>query len=48
VTTTDGSVVAIDVATLCVHSDTPGAGAIAASVRAALADAGITVRRPGA
>ncbi|MFN8631097.1 MAG: 5-oxoprolinase subunit PxpA [Chloroflexota bacterium] len=48
VTAIDGSVVAIDVATLCVHSDTPGAAAIAAAVRAALDEAGIAVRRPSA
>lgn len=47
VTAVDGTPVAIDVATLCVHSDTPGAGAIAAAVRAALERAGIAVRRPG-
>ena len=48
VTTVDGSVVDLTVATLCVHSDTPGAPAIAAAVRGALAEAGIDVRRPGA
>ena len=48
VATTDGSVIPMPVATLCVHSDTPGAPAIAAAVRAALAGAGIDIRRPGA
>jgi 5-oxoprolinase (ATP-hydrolysing) subunit A len=44
----DGTEVAIDVATLCVHSDTPRAAAIAAAVRAALLEAGVELRRPGA
>jgi len=48
VSATDGSVVDLAVATLCVHSDTPGAPAIAAAVRAALREAGMDVRRPGA
>lgn len=48
VTAIDGTVVPVAVATLCVHSDTPGAPAIAVAVRAALAQAGIDVRRPGA
>jgi UPF0271 protein len=47
-TAADGSRVALAVATLCVHGDTPGAPEIAAAVRAALAEAGIDVRRPGA
>ncbi len=48
VTAADGTPIAIAVATLCVHGDTPGAPGIAAAVRAALAEAGIDVRRPGA
>lgn len=43
----DGTQLAMTVQTLCVHSDTPGAPAIAAAVRAALAAAGVDVRRPG-
>jgi UPF0271 protein len=31
--------------TICVHGDSPGAGAVAAAVRRALADAGIVTRR---
>ncbi|MDP9398579.1 MAG: LamB/YcsF family protein [Actinomycetota bacterium] len=37
----DGSVVAVDAASLCVHGDSPGALAMARAVRAALADAGV-------
>ncbi|MCC6426409.1 MAG: LamB/YcsF family protein [Phycisphaerales bacterium] len=36
----------IDAPTICIHSDTPGSVAIAAAVRNALAEAGITVRAP--
>ncbi len=43
-TTSDGSRVAVPAGTLCIHGDTPGAPAIAAAVRRALADAGIEVR----
>ncbi|MBT0994157.1 LamB/YcsF family protein [Cellulomonas sp. DKR-3] len=39
----DGSDVALDVETVCVHSDTPGAVALARQVRAELASAGVTV-----
>lgn len=46
VTTATGEVLSIVAATLCVHGDTPGAPAIAAAVRDALAAAGIEVRRP--
>jgi UPF0271 protein len=48
VTAYDGSLVAIEVTTLCLHSDTPGAAANAAAVRDALEAAGVTLRRPGA
>jgi UPF0271 protein len=47
VTTSDGSRIAVDAGTLCIHGDTPGAPAIAAAVRRALAEAGVTVRSPG-
>jgi UPF0271 protein len=48
VLTSDESLVDVAVTTLCVHSDTPGAARIASAVRAALAEAGVDVRRPGA
>jgi UPF0271 protein len=40
----DGTFLELAVDTLCVHGDTPGASAIAAAVREALAEAGVTVR----
>jgi len=42
----DGSRLALDVETLCVHGDTPGALALARSVRAALEQAGIRLAAP--
>jgi len=45
-TAIDGAPVEVPAATLCVHSDTPGAAEIAAAVRRALADVGIEVRAP--
>ena len=39
----DGSVLTLWVDTLCIHGDSPGAVAIAAAVRTALADVGINV-----
>ncbi len=39
----DGSPVMLDATTLCVHSDSPGAAAIARHVRSALESAGVTV-----
>jgi 5-oxoprolinase (ATP-hydrolysing) subunit A len=39
----DGSNLAVDVASVCLHGDTPGAVALARAVRAALAEAGVTV-----
>lgn len=44
VTAVDGSVVELAPGSLCVHSDTPGAVAIATAVRAALAAEGVDVR----
>lgn len=41
---TDGTVVRLDVATLCIHGDTPGAHDSARTVRTALASAGVDVR----
>ncbi|MGZ4640355.1 MAG: LamB/YcsF family protein [Actinomycetes bacterium] len=40
----DGSVLRVQVASLCVHSDTPGAVTLATTVRAALEEAGVVVR----
>ncbi len=42
----DGSRVTLDPATLCIHSDTPGAGRLAAAARAALETAGVRVAAP--
>lgn len=42
----DGSVIAVEAASLCVHGDSPGAVAMARAVRAALDAAGIEVRAP--
>jgi UPF0271 protein len=39
----EGGPVAVTAATVCVHSDTPGAGAIGAAVRAAMDKAGVAV-----
>jgi UPF0271 protein len=44
VVTTDGSEVVVRADTLCIHGDSPGAAAIARSVRAALEAAGVTIR----
>lgn len=43
----DGSVVALDAETICVHGDTPGSDDLAAKIRAGLQDAGITVKAIG-
>jgi UPF0271 protein len=43
VTARDGSTLVLDVDTICVHGDTPDAAALAAAIRAALEQAGITV-----
>jgi UPF0271 protein len=47
VTAVDGSIVRIDLDTICVHSDTPGAADLAARLRAGLEAAGVTVRAIG-
>jgi UPF0271 protein len=39
----DGSTVRADVASICVHGDTPGAVELARAVRAALEQAGVTL-----
>jgi UPF0271 protein len=43
---TDGTPVFLDVQTICVHGDTPGAAALASRIRKALSDAGIQLRAP--
>lgn len=45
VTSADGVEIDLPVETLCIHGDTPGAVAVAAAVREALAAAGVEVRR---
>jgi len=42
----DGSVIQLDIDTLCVHGDTPGAASMAAWLRAGLTAAGVDVRAP--
>lgn len=46
VTAIDGSVVQLDIDTLCIHGDTPGAASLAAWIRAGLQSAGVDVRSP--
>jgi UPF0271 protein len=42
----DGSPVLLDIETLCVHGDTPGAAALASRIRKALTHAGVQVSAP--
>jgi len=42
----DGTRVPLDVQTICVHGDTPGATVLASRIRKALSDAGVQVRAP--
>ena len=44
----DGSRVALEVETICVHGDTPGAAVLAARIRKAVIDAGVSVLPVGA
>jgi UPF0271 protein len=44
----DGSRIALEIETICVHGDTPGAAMLASRIRAALVDAGISVLAVGA
>jgi len=44
----DGTTVALDTDTICIHGDTPGAAALAASLRAGLEAAGIEIMPIGA
>lgn len=46
VTAVDGSAVRAEAASLCLHGDSPSAVAMARTVRAALDDAGVSVRAP--
>src|SRR5204863_4927922 len=46
VTSVNGSIVALQADTICIHGDTPGAAALARAVRAALIGAGIDVVPP--
>jgi UPF0271 protein len=46
VTTAGGEIVPLDVATLCIHGDTPGAVASAEAVRYALEEAGVRIAAP--
>ena len=39
----DGSLVTLEVETICLHGDTPGAAMLASRIRAALIDAGVSV-----
>jgi 5-oxoprolinase (ATP-hydrolysing) subunit A len=43
VTTTDGTVLAVEPRSLCVHGDTPGAVYLAGEIRRTLVDAGVTL-----
>ena len=43
VTATDGSRIPLEAQSLCLHGDTPGAVAMAAAVRTALEEAGVTI-----
>lgn len=47
VVSTDGSLLSIEADTICVHGDTPGAAALAASLRNGLEAAGIVIRAVG-
>ncbi|MFC7403364.1 LamB/YcsF family protein [Citricoccus sp. GCM10030269] len=44
ITAIDGSDIRVDAASICVHSDTPGAVSMTAAVRSALEEAGIQIR----
>ena len=48
VVATDGSAVALEAETICVHGDTPGSDALAAKIRAGLQAAGVIVKAIGA
>jgi len=46
VDTVDGAAITITAATICVHSDTPGAADLLRAVRTALTETGVVVRAP--
>ncbi len=48
VVATDGSIVALEADTICVHGDTPGSDVLASRIRAGLEAAGVTVKAVGA
>ena len=48
VTAIDGSRITLEIETICVHGDTPGAAQLASRVRDALTDAGVTILPVGA
>jgi UPF0271 protein len=48
VTAIDGSRVSLELETICVHGDTPGAAVLASRIRGALTEAGVTVLPVGA
>ena len=48
VVATDGTAVALEADTICVHGDTPGSDALAARIRGGLEAAGVTVKAIGA
>jgi len=48
VTASDGERIAIEIDTVCVHGDTPGAAELASRIRRALEAAGVTVAAPPA
>lgn len=43
----DGTILHLDIDTLCVHGDTPGAASLAAWIRAGLQSSSVDVRAPG-
>jgi 5-oxoprolinase (ATP-hydrolysing) subunit A len=43
----DGSVIQLELDTICVHGDTPGAADLASRIRQALTAAGVEVRAVG-
>jgi UPF0271 protein len=47
ITTLEGRDIAIRADTVCVHSDTPGSGGLAAALRTALEAAGVRLQAPG-
>ncbi|MDQ6694563.1 MAG: LamB/YcsF family protein [Chloroflexota bacterium] len=44
--TSDGSIIAVNIATICLHSDTPGAGEMARLIRSGLTNEGYTIAPP--